>query len=459
MTTHTTRILAEYVCDTAATAPDATIARAAGNALVDLIGCAAAGYASPAARAARETVRGLYAAGPAALWFAGDTFRPAGAAMANSAAAGALDLDDGHRQAGGHPGAAVVPAVLAAAPAAGAAGRDLVAALCAGYEVAVRIAAARDFSRLDTLSTGRWGAYGVVAAAGLLARDAPRVLATAFSIAGALSPGLSAAGYSAVMGNQVKEGIFWAVMTGLTALDLARRGLTGPVDILDHPDYFNANAITAGLGAGSALTAVYFKPYACCRWIHAAIDALLELVTGGGIEPEGIRAVDIYTFERALRLNNYPDPDTLEGAQYSLPFCLAVAACGGAPALLPLLPDWLHRPVVTSLAARMRLHVDPQIESRFPAEAGARVRLETAAGHVEKTVRHALGDPARPLDRSQLTTKFRRLAAGVMAPADQARLLAAAQILPDLESAEPILRCLGRPPAKPGNERTDLSDT
>ena len=114
---------------------------------------------------------------------------------------------------------------------------------------------------------------------------------------------------------------------------------------------------------------------------------------------------------------------------------------------------------MTALAARMRLHVDPQIEGRFPAEAGARVRLETAAGHVEKTVRHALGDPARPLDRSQLTTKFRRLAAGVMAPADQARLLAAAQILPDLESAEPILRCLGRPPAKPGNERTDLSDT
>ena len=145
--------------------------------------------------------------------------------------------------------------------------------------------AARDFSRLDTLSTGRWCAYGVAAAAGLLVRDTPQVLAMAFSIAGALSPGLSAAGYSALMGNQVKEGIPWAVMTGLTALELARQGLTGPLDILDHPDYFDADAITAGLGAGSALTAVYFKPYACCRWIHAAIDALLELVAGGAIEP------------------------------------------------------------------------------------------------------------------------------------------------------------------------------
>ncbi|MFZ0614681.1 MAG: MmgE/PrpD family protein, partial [Desulfobacterales bacterium] len=68
MTKWTTRILAEYVCDTAAGTPDAAVARAAGNVLVDLIGCAAAGYSSPAARAARETVQRLFAAGPAALW-------------------------------------------------------------------------------------------------------------------------------------------------------------------------------------------------------------------------------------------------------------------------------------------------------------------------------------------------------------------------------------------------------
>ncbi|MFZ0611278.1 MAG: MmgE/PrpD family protein, partial [Desulfobacterales bacterium] len=326
-------------------------------------------------------------------------------------------------------------------------------------EVAVRVAVARDFSRLDTLSTGRWGAYGVAAAAGLLVRATPQVLATAFSIAGALSPGLSAAGYSTVMGNQVKEGIPWAVMTGLTALELARQGLTGPMDILDHPDYFNAAAITAGLGTGSVLTTVYFKPYACCRWIHAAIDAVVELVANGPVDPNDILSVDIYTFERALRLNNYHDPDTLEGAQYSLPFCLAVAACGGTQALLPLLPAWLHRPEVTALAARMHLHVDPLLESRFPAEAGARVCMETSAGRVEKTVRHALGDPANPMDRLQLETKFRRLAAGVMPPADQDRLLAAAGSLPDLESTDPILSCLRRPQARLGREIHGLSDT
>jgi 2-methylcitrate dehydratase PrpD len=447
MTRWTTRILAEYVRDTAAGTPDAAVARTAANVLIDLIGCAAAGYPSPAARSARNTVQRLYAAGPTVLWFTDDKRRPEGAAMANSTAASALDLDDGHRKAGGHPGAAIVPAVLAVAEAAGATGRDVMAALRAGYEVAVRVAGARDFSRLDTLSTGRWCAYGVAAAAGLLVRDTPQVLATAFSIAGTLSPGLSAAGYSTLMGNQVKEGIPWAVMTGLTALELARQGLTGPLDILDHPDYFNAAAITAGLGTGSALTAVYFKPYACCRWIHAAIDAIIELVGGGPLDPDGIRTVEVHTFERAMRLNNSADPDTLEGAQYSLPFCLAVAACGGAKALLPLSLEWLHRPDVTALAARVHLHVDPTLNARFPAETGARVCLETAAGRLEQTVRHPLGDPDNPMDRIRLTTKFRRLAAGVMAPADQDRLLAAAEGLPNLENVEPILSCLRRPEA------------
>lgn len=440
----TTRILAEYVRDTAAGTLSTDGAQAAGNVLIDLIGCAAVGFSSPAARAARNTVRRLYAPGPTTLWFTSDKRHAAGAAMANSTAASALDLDDGHRKAGGHPGAAVVPAVLAVAPAFCASGQDVAIALSAGYEVAVRVAAARDFTRLDTLSTGRWGSYGVVAAAGLLARDTPLILATAFSIAGVLSPGLSAAGYSTMMGNQVKEGIPWSVMTGLTALELARQGLTGPLDILDHPDYFDATAITDGLSNGGALSEVYFKPYACCRWIHAAIDAVVELAAGGAIDPDDIRAVDVYTFERVLRLNNYPDPDTLEGAQYSLPFCLAVAAYGGAEALLPLSTAWLHRPAVTALAERVRLHVDPVLDGRFPTETGARVSMQKATGRIEKTVRYPLGDPGNPMDRSGLTAKFRRLAAGVMAPKDQDRLLAVVEALPDLPSVDPILNCLRR---------------
>jgi 2-methylcitrate dehydratase PrpD len=442
MSKWTTEILADYVGDMAQTRPDNTVAGAAANVLIDLIGSAAAGFDSAAARATRQTVEQLYADGPAVIWFGSACRRAEGAAVANSTAASALDLDDGHRRAGGHPGAAIVPTVLATGPAAGASGRDLIAAIAAGYEVAVRVAAARDFSRLDTLSTGRWCAYGTVAGAGLLCRDDLATLAQAFAVAGVLSPGLSAAGYSTVMGNQAKEGIPWAVMTGLTALELARRGFTGPLDILDHPDYYDPAAIKDKLGTGSALTSVYFKPYACCRWIHSALDAAIELAGGHNLPADDIQTVDVFTFERTLRLNNDADPDTLEGAQYSLPFCLAAALAGGAEALLPLSPDWLHRSDIVALARRVNLHVDHELDARFPAETGARVCLHTAGGVLEQTVRHPLGDPANPMDGSRLTAKFKKLSAGVISAEDQNDLLTRMDRLADLADTAQIVDCL-----------------
>ncbi len=445
MSRWTTRLLAEYTRDLAGAIPDAALCTAAGNALLDLIGCAAAGFSAPAARAARAAALKLYSGGPARIWFDPGRQCAAGAALANSTAASALDLDDGHRKAGGHPGAAMVPAVLALAPEAGASGRDLILALAAGYEVSVRIGAARDFSRLDTLSTGRWCAYGVVAAAGLLGRDDPDVLAQAFSIAGVLSPGLSAAGYSMLMGNQVKEGIPWAVMTGLSALEMARSGMTGPLDILDHPGYFDAAAVRAALGCGFLLSSVYFKPYACCRWIHAAVDALEALLAmpGGGRRiPGEIRVLEVHTFERALRLNNHADPETLEAAQYSLPFCLALAAVEGVDALLPMSPETLHRREVVDLARRVRLHVDAALDSRFPDEAGARVKVCFMDGEVEKTVHHPLGDPANPMDRRMLAEKFRKLAAGTLGPENLKALPELIGRLDQLAEIQPLIDCL-----------------
>jgi len=66
-----------------------------------------------------------------------------GAAWANSAAASALDLDDGHRLARGHPGAAVIPTAFAVAHETGATLEDIINAIVIGYEVGVTICTAR----------------------------------------------------------------------------------------------------------------------------------------------------------------------------------------------------------------------------------------------------------------------------------------------------------------------------
>lgn len=382
--------------------------------VLDLLGVAVAGGATAAAGAIREIARVDFATGPSGIWFVNERRRPAAAAFANSAAASALDLDDGHRASGGHPGASIIPAAFAAADETGATGGDLLAAIVIGYEVAVRIAASRDFARLDTHATGCWSAFGAAAAAGWLRRLPPETLAHALAIAGAQAPGLAAVGYARPRrtGHAVKEGIPWSTLTGLVAVDLAERHFTGPLAALDHPDYFDAGRILDDLGRRYAIERVYFKPYACCRWIHGAIDALFAMQAEHGLGPGEIGAVRVSTFRRAYNLVNAADPDSHEAAQFSFPFCLAVAAYEGAGALLPLSPSLLGRRELVALAERVELRVDPELDALFPARTPAMVVLETARGTLEKRVDHPLGDPENPMDLASLREKFGQLTDG-----------------------------------------------
>lgn len=421
----TTACLAEFIRSLRPEEVTPAAMEMAKRCLLDLVGAVLAGFDTAAAASLRNAGNRVFGTGMAALWFTGRHFPAPAAALMNSAAASALDVDDGHRAAGGHPGASIIPAALAVAEELKASVEEFLAAVVVGYEVGIRVAAARDFAGLDTLSTGRWCSYGAAAAGGFLRKMPPAELSQAFAIAGVLAPGLSAAGYSAVMGNHVKEGIPWSTLTGLWALDFAEQGLTGPVDLLDHPAYYDRGKILEGLGSSFAIEKVYFKPYSCCRWSHSALDALLAIMAEHRLEPEAIRRVEVHTFGRALRLTNATAPESLEGAQYSIPFSLAVGAVLGREALLPMRAACLVRPEVAAFARKVELYVDPQLDQMFPAKAAARVIVRTACGQYQKVLEDALGDPANPLEPARLAGKFRTLSRNVMTPREQDEMVAA----------------------------------
>jgi 2-methylcitrate dehydratase PrpD len=376
--------------------------------VLDLLGAAMAGFGQDSARSARNFARQFFPAGSASVWFTSDCLSPMGAAFCNAVAGSALDLDDGHRAAGGHPGASLIPTALAAAQSLNSNGREILAALVIGYEVAVRAAAARNPATMDTFSTGRWCGFGAAAIRCWLEGRGPEVLAHAMAISGIHAPLQSASAYSR-LGHHTKEGIPWGTFTGLAAVDLAAQGFVGPLDIWDHPNYYRPQAITEGFGEDWTILRTYFKPYACCRWLHAALDAWQNLVEQG-LSPGEVDRMDVFTFNRAINLNNHPDPATLEQAQFSLPFCLAVAALDGPRALLPMSVDLLGRPALTDFARKVSLHPDPVFEAEFPAQAGARLIVHTARGAFSKHVQHPRGDPANPLSAAELTSKFHRLA-------------------------------------------------
>ncbi|MCJ8521143.1 2-methylcitrate dehydratase PrpD [Pseudorhizobium tarimense] len=368
--------------------------------IVDAVTAAVTGHDTLAARASRSVAAGMFSNGASPVWFSNLRLNPIGAAFSNSAAMSALDFDDGHRKARGHPGAAVIPAALTQ----GGDGRapspeSLIAAVIAGYEMSVRIAAAQNPLNISTHQSGRWTAFGAVAAAASIRGCDASTTASAMAIAGCWSPNQQpngSSGYSRQTGNHAKEGIPWSVVTGLTALDLATAGFTGPGDLLDHPDFYDPSTILDGLGERWDLLGVYFKPYSCCRYIHPAIDAVITLMQSVALQTAEIRAVRVRTFGWATRLQNSYTPSNLVEIQYSLPFCVAAAVCRGVQALSPVDDSLLVDAEVASFATRITLEADPQIDRRFPAETLAQVIIETDAGPISSGVVSPRGDAGIP---------------------------------------------------------------
>lgn len=395
--------------------------------MLDLTTAAIAGYDTPSAVAVRRVAAQLFGVGLSTVWFSGQTLSRTGAAFCNAAAASALDLDDGHREARGHPGAAVIPAVLAVAGDAHSTCDEIITAVALGYEVGVRIAAAQNPNAIRSRQSGRWVGYGAVAAVGRLSGATPAHLSHALAIAGVLAPNQDAngsSGYSRLTGNDVKEGIPWGIATGMTALQLAESGYTGPEDLLDHASHFDTTRIVDRLAGPEKINGTYFKPYSCCRYIHPAIDAFFDLKSRHRVASDDIACIEVETFAWALQLGNRNSPENLTDIQYSLPYCMAIAAIEGSQALAPIGVNLLNRPDLIDFAHKVRLSIDGETDRRFPAESLARVTIVTRKGdRFVSSVTTPRGDVGRPMHWADVREKFLTITATRMPESRQHMLL------------------------------------
>ena len=443
---HLTNLLAEHAqsVDIKVMAPE--VKEIALRCVLDLSGAAIAGIATPGTVAARAASAETLGPGIASIWMSGRTASPIGALLVNSAAASALDLDDGNRSARGHPGACVIPAVLTIAstrPEVSA--DDMLSAIVAGYEVGVRIAAAQNPDGIPTRQSGRWAAFAAAAAAGRLLKTDPLQLAQALAIAGVLAPNQRAngsSGYSRMTGNHVKEGIAWSAALGVQALYLAMHGHTGPIDILDFDRFYDGHRICRGIGKRWEILDTYFKPYGCCRYIHPALDAFFQLREEHQFSAGEIDLMEVRTFAWALKLGNATEPHNIVELQYSLPYCLAIAAIEGRESLMPVLSSLLDRPDLARLAQNVRLVEEAVADRQFPRQTLARVIVETNGRRLVSPRTGPLGDPARPMLWSAIEEKFRLATRGSISSGKQDALIRSVRSLGD-GNRHDLLRELG----------------
>lgn len=388
--------------------------------LLDGLGSAGAAQDLPGVIAAHEGALRLLGGGEAPVWFTGTRGSLGAALIANSAATAALDLDDGYRRARGHPGAAVIPAALAVLGIRPDVTVDqVITAIVVGYEVALRVA----MGRPSYAPSGAWSAYGVIATVGHLQGASAEHIANALAIAAQASPALPA--LAGIAGSDVKEGIPYGCLTGLAALEMAAAGVTGPIGIFDDPALFNAEVILDGLGGAPLIEGTYFKPFGCCRHIHGALEAFLALRQQHHFEAEDIVELEVQTYRATFNLANRPEPVSLVDAQYSVPFCLAAGAFGGAAALLPLKESQLSDPRLLQLAHRVTVRHDPEIEPLFPARAPSRVTVMLqGARRLDSPLVDPRGDPIRPLEWADLVAKFQTATAHTLGSRQQSVLSA-----------------------------------
>ena len=384
-------------------------------------------------------------------------YAPAGAAMLNGTLAHSLDFDDTHGAASLHPSAPIVPAALAAAEMAGADGKSVIAAIVAGYEVQIRLSLALDpkahYDR-GFHPTATCGAFGAAAAAGrLLGLDHDGYL-NAFGIVLSMSAGSM---QFLVNGAWTKRShVGHAAMCGLTAAVLAREGYVGAAEPLEGKwGFLHAYAPAAdprkavdGLGSRWETMNIGVKPYPSCRYSHAPLDGLLELVRANAIKPDEVEEIAVGVPEPGWKIIGDPEPakqspKSVVDGQFSMAFCAAVALRTGG-LVWDDYAKHLGDPATLALCRKVRTSIDRAIPAGTPLEMSGSVRVKTRRGSFETSVRVPKGEPANFLSASELRAKFDGLAGPYLSARRLDELAGALLALDQAKDIGAVLR-LSRP--------------
>ncbi|MGH8665782.1 MAG: MmgE/PrpD family protein, partial [Burkholderiales bacterium] len=239
-----------------------------------------------------------------------------------------------------------------------------------------------------------------------------------------------------------------AAEAGVRMAQLAARGFTAPATALEGRfgllevtagDSAKPEAIPSGLGSRWAVEHVYVKLYPCCAWIQAAVQQLVAMRGPRPLRLTDIAKVRVGVSAYAKAQNGAVEPVDTFGAQFSIPYCCALALLGNPADSAMYANEIIDDPDRRALARRIEIVVDPEMEAAYPRHYGARVELELANGE-RKTgaVLDPHGMPADPCTPQELLAKFENLAGRVKPPAAVASLIETVHCAPGLASVAPL---------------------
>lgn len=395
--------------------------------------------------------------GSATIWgtFPTQKTNALNAAFANSAASHSLDYDDLHNPSIIHPACVVVAPALAVCEAEHKSGKQLIAAICAGYEASGRIGEAvipESYFFWHTTGTAGTIAAGA-AAANALGLNAQQTL-MCYGSAGTQAAGLWEFLKEGAMSKPLHTGK--ASYSGVLSAYLSKLGFTAASKILEGEKGFchamvrepHLEKLTDGLGNGSLkIDFNSFKPYACCKHAHAALYAIQEMRKTYAIKQEDVVKIKLYVNKITNYLINNPSPQTPYGGKFSIQYCSAAMLKYGEVGIAQFSEENIHDQELNSIMQRIEVIQDEAMEQLHIADASklaSRVEIALLNGkNLSMQIDYPKGDPDNPLLWEDICNKFMSLAVPVYGTKKSSALISWVEHLDDCEDvSSAIENCL-----------------
>lgn len=383
--------------------------------ILDTLGVGMAGSSGPMASELAETQETWGHRGEALVWGRGKHLPVPAAVMCNAYQVHNSEFDCVHEEAVVHAMTVVLPVALAGAERRrGVSGRDLIAAVTLGVDVAAGLGVAAT-TGLRFFRPATAGAFGGTAALGKLMRlDRPAMI-NAFSIAYGQCCGTMQAHSEGSMLTAMQMG--FNARNTVVACDLAARGFDGPKNVLEGPfGYFTLieasgepMRIARDLGRRWFMTELAHKPFPSGRATHGIIEACLQLRQHHGCQAAAINRVTARVSPLVHRLVGRPPHEqmSINYARLCAPYLAACVLLKGSVGAEDF-TSRAYRDVHTQgLARRIAIEVRDAGNPNALTPVEVEIALHDGARH---TVRLdvILGNPAKPLSRDEYLEKFRR---------------------------------------------------
>lgn len=422
--------------------------------LLDVIGIALASSKFDIGGAVLQGARELGQGTDATAIGSGTRLPAASAALVNGVLAHALDFDDTHIGAIYHASAQAMAASIAAGQANGSTGAEVLLAFVAALEIGCRLATvgAPDFHNRGFHPTALCGTFAAAAAAGRLYKSTPEALVSALGLCGSQASGILIGGNSWL--KRLHPG--WSAHSALAAVALGRAGFLGPNTVFEatkggfyqthiqrtpSPDKLP----TLGFGENWLTRGIALKPYPCCHFIHAFVDAALEL--RGQFELDDIERIECPLTPDLHKMVAEPReacirPTIPYRALFSVQYVVALALTRGRVDLSTFHDEPLDSPDVLAIAAKTFCVPDPA--SDFPARFPGEVIVHLKDGQVLRCRKAAsLGTPDVPLSTDALQAKFMTNAIRAIPEADARELMKQVLDIQDASSLDQIMALCG----------------